>query len=304
MLDRARLPAGALATAYEMDALRTWLTRSDRTGIRKIALYGDSSEPAFDLDYRFVQCLPGGGFDFRSGCGHSLLACVVAAGRLGSATRVRVVNTGLAPDTAVCEPAADGTYTVHLDRTPPVGLADLLPTGLPREQIGAHSVSLVGLGNPYVFVAATDLGLSTKDELFHADTDVFVRLLRLRAAAARRLGLPPRGALPKVAAVGAYDDGRLAVRALTEPGWHPALALTGTSCLAAAAIAPGTIPNLLAKRAGCAGRILRLDTAGGTVSATPETTSAGSLRRVSVHGKRAVVLERAVSLPWRTHVTA
>lgn len=318
VLDRAGLPPGALALRSELTALQGWLARTGRTDIKKIAFYGASPHPAYDLDYRFVQCLPGGGFDFRSGCGHSLLACVVGAGRTGTSTRVRVVNTGTRADALECEPAGDGTtYTVHFDRTPPTPPERLLPTGSPVDRIGGLRASLVAFGNPYVFVDAAELGLAGRDELFGAGTEDFVRLLRLRAVAARLLGLPARGALPKIAAVGAYEEGRLAVRALTVPGWHPALALTGTTCLAAATAVPGTVPHLLARRAGCLPEVLRVDTPGGTVTATVTTTAAttvatgpaaadaaAALRRVSVHGKRARILERAVVLPWRTHVTA
>ncbi|WP_434591282.1 PrpF domain-containing protein [Streptomyces sp. A5-4] len=307
VINRDHLPAGALALRAELTAVRQWLESSGRGAIRKIALYGTSADPAHDLDYRFVQCLPDGGFDFRSGCGHSVLACVVGARRGVGATRVRVANTGNGGDTVVCEPAADGSYTVHFDRSPALPLAGLLPTGTPVQRIGADpaSVSVVSLGNPYVFVDAAELGLRSRDELFDAGTEDFVRLLRLRAAAARLLGHPPRGALPKIAAVGAYRDGRLAVRAPTVPGWHPALALTGAVCLAAATTVPGTLPNRLARTAGCATGALHIETPGGAVVAAATPTADGAaLRRVSVYGKRAHVVERAVALPWRIHVTA
>ncbi|MFF9185992.1 2-methylaconitate cis-trans isomerase PrpF family protein [Streptomyces misionensis] len=305
VLDQGGLPRGALALRGELTALRRWLEETGRGRIHKIALVGRSPVASYDVDYRFVQCLPEpDGFDFRAGCGHSLLAAVVASGRRGP-VRVRAVTTG---DPVLCLPRPDGSYTVRLERAVPT--AALLPTGRPVQRLCGLPVSLVRYGNPYVFVAARDLGLSSRDALFGAGAEVLARLLAVRAAAARLLGLPAGGALPKVAAVGASLPGRLTARAATVAGWHPGLALTGGLCLAAAREVPGTVPWLLSEgphrrpwAAGDRERPLRLDTPSGPML----VSAAGSGRRlahVAVHGKRARVLERSLPLPWRIHVTA
>ncbi|MFF8597271.1 PrpF domain-containing protein [Streptomyces sp. NPDC015220] len=308
VLQRDLLPAGALATSGELTGVRRWLEDTGRGDVRKLALLGRSADPAHDLDYRFVQCLDDG-FDFRTGCGHSLLAAVVGSGRPG-AVRVRAVTTG---DTVVCVPEPGGTYTIRTERA--VRLAGLLPTGRPVDRLCGLAVSLVRYGNPYVFVDAHDLGLHSPTALFRAGPAVFARLLAVRAAAARLLGLPARGALPKIAAVGAYGPGTLSVRAVTVTGWHPALAVTGSVCVAAGTAVPGTVPARLARtgrpaggaRARCApaarGRPLRLDTPSGPVLVSADAAS-GRLRSAAVHGKRARVLEHALALPWRIHVTA
>jgi 2-methylaconitate cis-trans-isomerase PrpF len=303
VLPSDRLPAGALASRAELMVVRRWLERTGRGHIRKFALLGASADPAYDLDYRFVQCLPDG-FDFRTGCGHSLLAAVVGTGQPG-AVRVRAVTTG---DAVVCVPEPHGTYTVRLERA--VRLADLLPTGRPAGRICGLSASVVRYGNPYVFVAARDLGLDSEHALFTAGPAVLARLTEVREEAARLLGVPPRGALPKIAAVASYRPGRLSVRAVTVCGWHPALALTGSACLAAATAVPGTLPSrLLHERTPAyeapsrAARSLRLDTPAGPVHVSAQA-AAQRLRHVAVHGKRARVLERAVPLPWRIRVTA
>ncbi|MEU7488334.1 PrpF domain-containing protein [Streptomyces sp. NPDC042319] len=300
VLDRDRLPPGTLASRADLAAVRGWLERTGRGHIRKLALYGTSADPAYDLDYRFVQCLPGGGFDFRTGCGHSLLACVAATGRTGP-VRVRAVTTG---DTVVCEPEPGGAYTVRLVR--PAPLDALLPTGRPLDRLCGLRVSLVRFGNPYVFVSAADLGLSTARELYGAGDAVLARLHRVRAAAAAVLGHRPDGAVPKVAVLAADGTGGPAVRAVTVPGWHPSIALTGALCVTAAAAVPGTLPALLARPGAprSSGRLaLRLTTPGGTV-ATSAAVSGSRLDEVAVHGKRAHLVERGLRLPWRIHVTA
>lgn len=299
MLYRDRLPSGALGTGTELTLLRRRLEHTGRGHIRKLALLGDSADPSYDLDYRFVQCLPNG-FDFRAGCGHSLLAAVVGTGRPGP-VRVRAVTTG---DTVVCVPERHGTYTVRLERT--AGPAELLPTGRPAQRLCGLTVSLVRYGNPYVFVDAHQLGLDSEHALFTAGPEVLARLIAVRAAAARLLGLPPRGALPKVAAVGAYRPGHLTVRAVTVSGWHPALALTGSVCLAAGTAVAGTLPSRLAHGDDPAHplrRPLRLHTPAGPVRVRAVATGE-RLRHVAVHGKRARVTERGVRLPWRIRVTA
>ncbi|MFJ6576774.1 hypothetical protein ACIQMY_12485 [Streptomyces sp. NPDC091368] len=261
-----RLPPGALALGAE---LRAALAASPRPRLRKIALFDPRT-----LRYRFVQALPGGSFDFRAGCGHSLLACVVADGRPGPVT-VRAVTTG---DTVLCEPESaphHDAYTLSFLRAPDA--PGTLPTGRPVDVLLGVPVSLVRYGNPYVFVDARHLDPRATER----------QLLALRAEAARRLGHPSASALPKIAAV-ADGPGGLSVRALTVGGWHPGLALTGAAALAAAGAIDGTVvPVPRGPVRTPAGPV--------TVSAAPD--------RVRVHHKRAEVLER-LELPWRVHATA
>ncbi|WP_150161425.1 PrpF domain-containing protein [Streptomyces venezuelae] len=265
-----RLPVGALALRRELVEVCRAVP-----GIRKIALYGTG--PA-GLAYRFVQVLPAGRFDvrfdFRAGCGHSLLACVVADGRPGPVT-VRAVTTG---DTVLCAPEPGGppdTYTLHFLRPPTA--PGTLPTGRPVDVLDGVPVSLVRYGNPYVFVDARHL----------PDEGLRARLERLRAEAARLLGHPPHSALPKIAVVGAGPGG-LAVRALTVGGWHPRLALTGAAALAAAGALDGTVVPPVDGEVRTPGGTV-------TVSVAPD--------RVRVHHKRAELLRR-LEVPWRVHATA
>ncbi|MBB4986240.1 hypothetical protein [Streptomyces nymphaeiformis] len=259
------MPPGALAVGAELMRLLQALDGTPHARIAKIALYDPAS-----LRYRFVQALPDGRFDFRAGCGHSLLACVVADGRQGPVT-VRAVTTG---DTVLCEPYG-GTYTLSFLR-PPTG-PGTLPTGRPVDVLDGVPVSFVRYGNPYVFVDERDLpGPGLQD-----------RLLALRAEAAQLLGHPPDSALPKIAAFRDGPDG-LAVRALTVGGWHPRLALTGAAALAAAGAIDGTVVPAVRGP-------VRTPTGTVTVSTAPD--------RVRVHHKRAEVLE-TLRLPWRIHATA
>ncbi|MFF8836301.1 hypothetical protein [Streptomyces sp. NPDC015130] len=269
-----QLPAGALALGAELARLRHALSGTAYAELNKIALYGPATRAGHTLGYRFVQALPGGTFDFRAGCGHSLLACVVADGRPGPVT-VRAVTTG---DTVLCEREPHGdAYTLSFLRAPTA--PGTLPTGRPLDVLRGVPVSLVRYGNPYVFVDARHL--PGPDEALQG------RLLALRAEAARLLGYGPRSALPKIAAFSAGPDG-LSVRALTVGGWHPRLALTGAAALAAAGALDGTVVPAPAGP---------VRTPGGTV------TVSAAADRVRVHHKRARVLG-GLELPWRVHATA
>ncbi|MFB7608468.1 hypothetical protein [Streptomyces gardneri] len=269
-----QLPVGALALGGELARLRHALSGTAYAGLDKIALYGPAIRAGHTLDYRFVQALPDGGFDFRAGCGHSLLAAVVADGHPAAVT-VRAVTTG---DTVLCEPYGDA-YTLSFLKAPTA--PGTLPTGRPVDVLGGVPVSLVRYGNPYVFVDARHLP-ETEDEDALRD-----RLLALRAEAARILGHPPRSALPKIAAFAEGPEG-LSVRALTVGGWHPRLALTGAAAFAAAGALDGTVVPAPTGP---------VRTPGGTV------TVSAAADRVRVHHKRAKVLG-GLELPWRIHATA
>ncbi|MEV6326124.1 hypothetical protein [Streptomyces sp. NPDC051909] len=267
-----QLPPGALGLGSELGHLRRALAATPYAHLNKIALYRPSGPHR--LDYRFVQALPGhgpGGFDFRAGCGHSLLACVVAQG--GGGATVRAVTTG---DTVWCRQGADGAYTLEFRGAPDA--PGTLPTGRPVDVLDGVPVTLVRYGNPYVLVDARHLPPTGREQA----------LLALRARAARLLGYAPHSPLPKIAVFRQTADGGITARALTVGGWHPRLALTGAAAFAAAGAIEGTVVR---------GPVTRIGTPGGPVRVSVTATT------VRVHDKRAHVLAR-LELPWRIHAKA
>ncbi|WP_018683711.1 PrpF domain-containing protein [Actinokineospora enzanensis] len=297
VLDAETLPESEERLRPVLTEIRRELIARGQGQVLKFALVRPSEHPLFDLDYRFVQALPGGPdrFDFLGSCGHSILSSVLVAAEInwlprlapGSRVRVRVLNNG---DHVVCEVDearhGGGSFTVHFLQGPNAALSRLLVTGAAADSLptpaGVTEVSIVDVGNPYVFVAATELGLRSREELFDAGEDVFARLAGIRAAAATHLGRPAGSVFPKIAAVGGYQPGRLAARAISVPHWHPTLALTGATCLAAAAAIPGTVPFRLLRRGGD----FAIDTPGGTTSVSA-SVDRSTLQWVSVRGKRA-----------------
>lgn len=314
VLDRRRLPQDTERLHPALTRVREWLAGQGRGDILKFALVAPSEHPMFDLDYRFVQGLATGvdRFDFQGSCGHSILASVIAAEaqgwlpRLapGGRVRVRVVNNG---DHVVCEVdearRRSGSFTVHFLKDTGLPLQSLLLTGHTSDALltstGVREGSLVSLGNPYVFVDAAELGMASAQELFGAGDDFYDRLLDIRAAAAEVVGSPPDSVFPKIAAVGCYTPGRLAVRAVSVPKWHPSIALTGVTCLAAAAAIPGTVPERLARRAGLPRGAVEIDTPGGATAAAASVTGPGdasdTLHWVSV-SRKLVLLDGPVNI--------
>jgi 2-methylaconitate cis-trans-isomerase PrpF len=311
VLDADRLPGDRDRLSAALGRMRLSLEDAGYGPILKFALVRPSPRPGYDLDYRFVQGLARDPrkFAFDGGCGHSLLAAA-ATGTVEGPLRVRVLNTG---EEAVCERARDGTHTLHLLPGAELPLPRLLPTGRATDALitdeGVLLGSAVRFGNPYLFVDAADLGLYGARALFEAGSAALARLERLRAAARVVLGLPAGSLLPKVAVVSAGRQGRLVARSLTEPGWHPAFALTGLACLAVASAIEGTVPHRLARSAGCGTAPVLVDTPSGTVPVDLETAVAAGgrfrrLRRVGIGGRRVRVLRTDPRLQWRIHATA
>ncbi|GAA2448358.1 PrpF domain-containing protein [Streptomyces glaucus] len=305
VLDAGPLPRQEDELRTVLTTVRCWLEDHGHGHVLKFALVKPSPHPLFDLDYRFVQGLPGGTdrFDFRGSCGHSILSSVLAADNLGwlprlspgNRIRVQVLNNG---DHVVCEVDEarrnSGNFTVHFLQGDGIPLGELLLTGQARQMLmtadGMQEASLVATGNPYVFVDAASLGMATQQELFTAGETLYDRLLRIRTAASAVLGWPPESVFPKIAAVGAYTPGRLSVRAISVPSWHPTLALTGATCLAAAAAIPGTVPARLLQQAGITADDITIDTPASTTHVAAYLSGGdgeASLQWVSVKGKHA-----------------
>ncbi|WP_328330906.1 MULTISPECIES: PrpF domain-containing protein [unclassified Streptomyces] len=308
VLDARRLPRTDDALLDRLAVARKWLDDIGAGHILKLALVEPAEHPLFDLDYRFVQALPLGpaAFDLRGSCGHSILASIVAGAESGSLprlspglrVRVMVRNNG---DHIVCEITEAGRdsalFDIHFVQPAPKPLSELLLAGAATTTVEVDGepvpVSLVSMGNPYAFVAASTLGLSRTEDLFADDQRLFDRLVRIRRAAAALLGWPADGAFPKVAAVMAAESGKLAVRAISVPTWHPTIALTGAACLAAAVRIKGTVPWTAAQQAGMPDGTVDIVTSGGSSRVTATVRDGArepELTWITVRGKRTTTL--------------
>ncbi|TQV91392.1 hypothetical protein V2A60_008959 [Cordyceps javanica] len=149
-----------------------------------------------------------------------------------------------------------------------------LPTGRPVDALDlpdgtSTRASLVDVGNPGVFVAGADLGLSPAAEpptpaAIEADAALKARLEALRRRGAAMMGMDPdTESVPKIVLlfppsgaaaddVGDNDDGTVDIRcrAMSMGQAHKAVPLTLALCLGAAARMPGTLAWDMLRDAG------------------------------------------------------
>jgi 2-methylaconitate cis-trans-isomerase PrpF len=164
---------------------------------------------------------------------------------------------------------------IRLDFTDPAGsmTGTLLPTGSAVETITIDKrtlqVSCVDAANPFIFVRASDLGIDGSESLETLHKQYGDVLMDVRAQMAVRMGLARSAeaarlvnGTPKIALVGApasyttasgrveAEDIDIWVRPYSMGKPHPSIQMTGAVCVAAAAVVPGSVVNLLARPSG------------------------------------------------------
>ncbi|MEL7414455.1 MAG: 4-oxalomesaconate tautomerase [Pseudomonadota bacterium] len=237
----------------------------------KVAMLSVSDDPWAEVDYFFAQVsVEDRLVDFKPSCGNILVGVGPAALEMGlvpptgdvTEVRIRAVNTGARVASRVC---TDGYAVVYdgdtkIDGVPgtaaPIGLrfmdvtggatGTLFPTGARREQIDGIDISCMDVAMPMVIARAEAFGLTgheTVDEL-EANRAVFDRMERIRIEAGRRMGLGDvtKSVMPKFGLLAPPRAGGNAATRYFMP-WrvHPSLAVTGSQCLGACLLCPGTV---------------------------------------------------------------
>jgi 2-methylaconitate isomerase len=261
------------------------------SSLSKACIIGPSSHPDADVDYTFAQVdVKSPTIDYAGNCGN----CSSAVGPFAideqmiraveGETSVRIHNTNTKKIIVARVPVRDGEAEIAgdfklagvpgrgariaLDFLEPggAGTGRLLPTGRVRETIDGVEVSLVDATNPFVWIRASDLGLTATEtpQAIDADRALMDRLEAIRVEAARRMGIPGSAAVPKVGVVAApaaftaldgvaYAAGAsdLLARVISMGNCHRAVPLTAAMCLAVAARVPGTVAaDCVASREG------------------------------------------------------
>ena len=193
--------------------------------------------------------------------------------------RILNTNTGIATDAAIEMPRpgaplpADTEMPGVIGRWPGVALSlvdpvgsktgKLFPTGARRETIEGVEVSCLDFAMPMVIVRAEDLGCRADEAPEDLEQDAGLRELMqpLWVAAGLAMGLERDGrkmtadelavseTVPKICLVAAPSSAEAAsgahlrARYFTPQTCHRTMAVTGGSCLAAAALIPGTVAH-------------------------------------------------------------
>ena len=243
----------------------------------KVAMLSRSAENAADIDYFFAQvAVKERLVDFSPTCGNILVGVGPAAIEMGlmpidgdeTRVRIRAVNTGALVEAVVQTPNGSVDYQgeVTVDGVPgtaaPVALnfmevvgsrtGQLFPTGRPIDRIGDHDVSCVDVAMPMAIARAESFGLTGPEsqEELNANTDFFAQMESVRREAGHLMGfgdvsesvVPKFGLLAK-----AQGGGHFAALYFMPWTTHSTLAVTGAQCLAACALAPGTVAEGLVR---------------------------------------------------------
>ncbi len=238
----------------------------------KVAMLSKSDDDWADIDYFFAQvsvedCL----VDFKPTCGNMMIGVAPAAIEMGlinategqTLVRIRAVNTGAKVIATVQTPGGAVNYAgeTKIDGVPgsaaPVALdfhevagsmtGKLLPTGNTKDTVLGIDVSCIDFAMPMVIAKAKDFGLSgyeTREEL-DANKDFFKKMEQVRLAAGKLMGMGDctESVTPKFGLIAApqHPDGTICTRYFMPWATHPTLAVTGSQCISACALIPGTV---------------------------------------------------------------
>ncbi|HTW83573.1 MAG TPA: PrpF domain-containing protein [Candidatus Sulfotelmatobacter sp.] len=301
------------------------------SSLSKVCVVGPPSRADADVDFTFAQiAIDAASVDYAGTCGNMSSAIgpfAIDEGLVplppGDEATVRVHNTNTGRVFVARFPledgrsAVDGTLAldgvagtaapIRLDFLDPAGAKTgaLLPSGhatdvLDVPGVGAVRATLIDAGNPFVHVAAADVG-ARGEELpaeLERDAALLARLEAIRRSAAVAMGLAPDHAaaarivsIPKIAMLSApratrlldgrtlrADDADVVARTISVGQPHRAIPLTGALCLAVAARVPGSIAHALA-RATAPDAPLRIAHPSGTIIVAADVRAeAGALR--------------------------
>ena len=237
----------------------------------KVAMLSRSEDEWADIDYFFAQVsVLDRLVDYRPTCGNILAGVGPAAIEMGlldavegrTEVKIRAVNTGARVISMVQTPGRKVNYfgDESLDGVPGTAAAiDLLfldvagsstghlfPTGNLIDHIDGIDVTCMDVAMPMVIAKAESFGLTgheTAEEL-NENTEFFKRMesVRIKAGSMMGLGDVTKSVIPKFGLISpAPASGELVCRYFMPWQTHPSLAVTGSQCLSACALAPGTV---------------------------------------------------------------
>lgn len=277
----------------------------------KVAMLSPSQRDDADVDYFFAQvAVEEALVDYAPTCGNILVGVGPAAIEMGlvpardgvTPVRIHAVNTGALIEAEVQTPGGQVDYAGDeaIDGVPgtaaPVALnfmevvgsrtGALFPTGHAKELIDGVEVSCVDVAMPMMIARAADLGITgyeTQTEL-DAMPELFARLEALRLEAGRRMGLGDvtKSVTPKIGLLAEpRDGGHICARYFMPWTTHPTLAVTGSQCLAACVLAPGTVAEGLAAPVDPSPVVLRIEHPMGLMDVRVKYETEGGFRFIS-----------------------
>ncbi|MEO0917616.1 MAG: 4-oxalomesaconate tautomerase [Pseudomonadota bacterium] len=242
----------------------------------KTAMLSVSDDAWADVDYFFAQVsVETRLVDTKPTCGNILVGVAPAALELGlipaqdgvTEVKIRAVNTGARVLAKVQTPGGAVEYagTAAIDGVPgtaaPIELmfmdvvggatGQMFPTGQRIDVIDGVEVSCLDVAMPMVIARAEAFGLTGQESAQSLDENraFFERMERVRIEAGQRMGLGDvsKSVTPKFGLLApAANGGTVATRYFMPWSTHPSLAVTGSQCMAACVLCPGTVGHGLA----------------------------------------------------------
>ena len=236
----------------------------------KVAVIGRSAAGDADVDYLFLQVVPGRAVVTDAQTCGNLLAGVgpfaverglVAAAGPTTDVRIRMTNPAAGRATArVRTPGGRVRYDgdTVMAGTPfpaaPIELAfpgddwPVFPTGRRADRFAGLEVTCVSAGMPVVLIRAADLGLAGDESPAALEGDAALRArveaVRAEAGPAMGLGDVRDTTVPKITIVsGPRHGGTLTTRSFIPHRVHAAIGVLGAVSVAAAVLAPGTVAD-------------------------------------------------------------
>ncbi len=239
----------------------------------KVAMLSRSEDDWADVDYFFAQAsVEDRLVDFKPTCGNILVGVGPAAIEMGlvpvqgdiTEVRIRAVNTGARVIAKVRTEGGSVLYDgdARIDGVPgtaaPVELlfmdvaggatGKMFPTGQRKDVIDGTEVTCMDVAMPMVIARAEDFGLTGAETAAELDENraFFDRMeaLRIQAGALMGMGDVSKSVTPKFGLIAPAKDGGSALTRYFMP-WktHPSLAVTGSQCLSACLLCPGTVAD-------------------------------------------------------------
>ena len=238
----------------------------------KVAVIGPSRHPDADIDYLFLQVMPGEGrISNLQNCGNILAGVgpfaietgLMAAAADQTTVRVHMINSASLCEVTVQTPGGQVKYDgdTQIDGVPGANAAiicdfldiagsacgSLFPTENVRDEIDGFPVTCIDNGMPVVIARAGDFGVSgyeSPDELdANHELKTSLESLRLQAGSLMKLGDVVARTVPKVCLVAAPRSGGLiSTRTFIPHVCHRSVGVFGAVSVATACLCSGSVP--------------------------------------------------------------
>ena len=239
----------------------------------KVAMLAPSDDNWADVDYFFAQVgVEDGLVDFKPTCGNILVGVGPAAIEMGiveatgdsTEIKIRAVNTGARVTSRVRTSDGQVVYDgdAQIDGVPgtasPIELmfmdvvggatGSMFPTGNRVDVIDGIEVTCMDVAMPMVIARADAFGLTGYETAIELDENraFYERMEPIRIEAGKRMGMGDvsNSVTPKFGLLApANQGGTAATRYFMPKRCHPSLAVTGSQCLSACLLCPGTVAD-------------------------------------------------------------